>query len=48
VARPLEWTVREVEEHVTRSRGWAIVITRFLVNALLLPFKILAARARAA
>src|SRR5437764_1356499 len=44
VARPLEWTIREVEEHVTRSWGWAIVATSFLVNLMLLPFRILAAR----
>jgi YidC/Oxa1 family membrane protein insertase len=44
VARPLEWTVREIEEHVTRSWGWAIVATTFLVNGLLFPFRILAAR----
>ena len=44
VARPLEWTLREIDEHVTRSWGWAIVATTFLVNALLFPFRILAAR----
>ena len=44
VARPLEWTVREVQEHVTRSWGWAIVATTFLVNLALFPFRILAAR----
>jgi YidC/Oxa1 family membrane protein insertase len=33
-----------VEEHVTRSWGWAIVATTFLVNLVLLPFRILAAR----
>jgi YidC/Oxa1 family membrane protein insertase len=44
VARPLEWTVREIKEHVTRSWGWSIVATTFLINALLFPFKILAAR----
>jgi YidC/Oxa1 family membrane protein insertase len=44
VARPLEWTIREVEEHVTRSWGWAIVVTTFLVNLALFPFRVLAAR----
>lgn len=44
VARPLEWTVREVKEHLTRSWGWSIVATTFLVNLVLLPFRILAAR----
>ena len=44
VARPLEWTIREVEEHLTRSWGWSIVATTFLVNLVLLPFRILAAR----
>ena len=44
VARPLEWTVREVEEHLTRSWGWSIVATTLLVNLVLLPFRILAAR----
>lgn len=44
VAWPLEWTVREVKEHLTRSWGWSIVATTFLVNLVLLPFRILAAR----
>jgi membrane protein insertase Oxa1/YidC/SpoIIIJ len=44
VARPLEWTVRQVQEHLTRSWGWSIVATTFLVNLVLLPFRILAAR----
>jgi YidC/Oxa1 family membrane protein insertase len=49
VARPLEWTLREVNTRVMskagRSRwGWTIVFTTFLVNLLLLPFRILAAR----
>src|SRR5262249_55260094 len=44
IARPLEWTLREIEEHVTRSWGWSIVATTFLINLVLLPFRILAAR----
>jgi YidC/Oxa1 family membrane protein insertase len=44
VALPLEWTLREVEARLTHSWGWAIVVTTFLINTLLLPFKILAAR----
>jgi YidC/Oxa1 family membrane protein insertase len=44
VARPLEWTLREVERHVTRSWGGAVVVTTFLINLLLFPFKVLAAR----
>jgi len=44
IARPLEWTVREIEEQVTRSWGWSIVATTFLINFVLLPFRILAAR----
>ena len=49
VARPLEWTLRQVHQRVTyraaRSGwGWAIVVTTFLVNLLLLPFRVLAAR----
>jgi len=49
VARPLEWTLRQAEARVTRragrsSWGWAIVLTTFAVNLLLLPFRILAAR----
>lgn len=49
VARPLEWTLRQVEARVTyRTRrsswGWAIVLTTFIVNLALLPFRILAAR----
>ena len=49
VARPLEWTLREIEARVTRragnsSWGWAIVLTTFVVNLALLPFRILAAR----
>jgi len=49
VARPLEWTLRQVEARATRrtgrsSWGWAIVVTTFLVNLVLLPFRILAAR----
>ena len=49
VARPLEWTLRQVEAHATHragrsSWGWAIVLTTFLVNLVLLPFRILAAR----
>ena len=49
VARPLEWTLRQVEARVTHrtgrsSWGWAIMLTTFLVNLVLLPFRILAAR----
>ena len=49
VARPLEWTLRQVEARVTHgagrsSWGWAIVVTTFIVNLVLLPFRVLAAR----
>lgn len=49
LARPLEWTLREIEARVTRragrsSWGWAIVLTTFFVNLLLFPFRILSAR----
>jgi len=49
VARPIEWTLRRVEARVTRrtgrsSWGWAIVLTTFLMNLALLPFRILAER----
>ena len=44
VARPLEWTVREVEGRATHNWGWSIVATTFLINLLLLPFRILAAK----
>ena len=49
VARPLEWTLRQIEARATHragrsSWGWAIVFTTFLVNLLLLPLRILAAR----
>jgi YidC/Oxa1 family membrane protein insertase len=49
LARPLEWTLRQVEARGTHragrsSWGWAIVLTTFLVNLVLLPFRILAAR----
>ena len=49
VARPLEWTLRQVEARATHrvgssSWGWAIVLTTFIVNLVLLPFRILAAR----
>ncbi|SPE42316.1 Membrane protein insertase YidC (fragment) [Candidatus Sulfopaludibacter sp. SbA3] len=49
VARPLEWTLRQVERRITyrsgrSSWGWAIVLTTFLINLVLLPFRILAAR----
>ena len=48
-ARPLEWVLRQIEARVTRhagrsSWGWAIVLTTFVVNLVLLPFRILAAR----
>jgi YidC/Oxa1 family membrane protein insertase len=49
VARPLEWTLRKVEARATHragrsSWGWAIVLTTIIVNLVLLPFRILAAR----
>jgi len=49
VARPLEWTLREVNGKVMyrtgrSSWGWTIVATTFVLNLLLLPFRILAAR----
>ena len=49
VAGPVEWTLREAEARFTRrtgrdSWGWAIVLTTFLVNLALFPFRILAAR----
>jgi YidC/Oxa1 family membrane protein insertase len=44
IARPLEWTLREVETRLTHSWGGAIIVTTFLINALLLPFKISGAR----
>jgi YidC/Oxa1 family membrane protein insertase len=48
VARPLDWTLRQIQARVTRrigrsSWGWAIVVTTCLLNFLLLPFRILAA-----
>jgi YidC/Oxa1 family membrane protein insertase len=49
VAQPLEWILRQVEAKATRrsgrsSWGWAIVLTTSIVNLVLLPFRILAAR----
>jgi len=49
VARPLEWTLRQVEARVTHrlgrsSWGWAIMCTTVIVNLIVLPFRILAAR----
>ena len=49
VARPLEWTLRQIEARATHhagrsSWGWAIVLTTFIVNLVMLPFRILAAR----
>lgn len=49
VAHPLEWTIRQAEARTKpyagrSSWGWAIVLTTFIVNLLLLPFRILAAR----
>jgi YidC/Oxa1 family membrane protein insertase len=49
VARPLEWVLRQVEAGITRragrsSWGWAVVVTTFVVNLFLLPFRMLAAR----
>lgn len=49
VARPLEWTLRRIEARATRrmgrsSWGWAIVLTTFIVNLILFPFRLLAAR----
>src|ERR1700688_1449805 len=48
-AQPLEWTLRALEARAKRveagsSWGWAIILTTFLVNLILLPFRILAAR----
>lgn len=48
VARPLEWTLRQVQARVTgrtgqSSWGWAIAVTTCFLNLLLLPFRILAA-----
>jgi YidC/Oxa1 family membrane protein insertase len=49
VARPIEWTLRQIQSRVTHrsgqsSWGWAIVVATCLLNLLLLPFRILAAR----
>lgn len=49
VARPLEWTLREVNTRVMyrtgrSSWGWTIIFTTFLMNLLLLPFRVLTAR----
>jgi YidC/Oxa1 family membrane protein insertase len=44
LARPIEWTLREVEARLTHSWGWATVVTTFLINLILLPFRMLAAR----
>ena len=49
VAKPLDWTLRLLHDRVTlrtgRSAwGWAVVATTFLVNLMLLPFRVLAAR----
>jgi len=49
VARPVEWTLRQIQARVTyrtgrSSWGWAIVAATCLLNLLLLPFRILAAR----
>ena len=49
VVRPLEWTLRQIEAHATRrpgrsSWGWAIVLATFVVNLVLFPFRVLAAR----
>ncbi len=49
VARPLEWTLRTIEARARShaggsSWGWAIVFNTFVVNLVLLPFRILAAR----
>jgi len=49
VARPIEWTLRQVQSRVTyrfgrSSWGWAIIVATCLLNLLLLPFRILAAR----
>src|SRR5579871_632338 len=48
-ARPLEWMLRHTEARVTRragqsSWGWAIMLTTFVINLILLPFRILGAR----
>ena len=42
IARPLEWTLRRL--HRRFEWGWAIVICTALVNLVLLPFRVLAAR----
>ena len=49
VARPIEWTLRQVHDRATHSTGrsswgWAIVATTVLINLILLPFRILAAK----
>jgi len=49
VARPLEWTLRQVHQRVADRSGrsgwgWAIMACTALVNLALLPFRILAAR----
>jgi|SRR5215469_12169003 len=49
LARPLEWTIRQIEARATyrtgrSSWGWAVVLTTFVVNLILFPFRILAAR----
>jgi YidC/Oxa1 family membrane protein insertase len=51
LARPFEWTLREVEARAMyragrSSWGWDIMLTTILVNLILLPFRILAARAK--
>jgi YidC/Oxa1 family membrane protein insertase len=49
VARPIEWTLRQVEARVTRTTGrsrwgWAIVLTTCALNLLLFPFRLLGTR----
>jgi YidC/Oxa1 family membrane protein insertase len=49
IARPVEWTLRQIQTRVTyrtgrSSWGWAIVAATCLLNLLLLPFRVLAAR----
>jgi len=49
IAQPLDWTLRQLHNRLTlrtgRSAwGWAIIATTFLINLILLPFRVLAAR----
>jgi YidC/Oxa1 family membrane protein insertase len=49
IARPVEWALNQIQARVTyrtgrSSWGWAIVAATCLLNLLLLPFRIVAAR----